>query len=98
MKILLEGHEPLDFDPSGSIAELARRVASTAGVALEADSHLLVIDAERFFELPLNRKDALARHLRDGESEEIALRLVPPTRCMHGSPAVPGHGFLCGWC
>lgn len=98
MKIRVEGHEPIEFDPARSIAELAQRVAAATGATLSADSHLLVVDSERFFESPQSRSDALAPHLRSAETDEIALRLCPVTRCMHGSPAVPERGFLCGWC
>lgn len=89
----------LEVAPEITLAALTVRAAEATGVTLAHDSHLLFFDADRFYELP-QEKSAIALSAVIGPDARgpIAIRLIPVERCMHGSPGVPGHGFLCGWC
>ena len=100
MRILLEDGAELELDDAISVTELAEALAERAGVDLRAQDHLLVLDPDRYWQAVRSKRDLpVAGCLRPEErGEPLPFRLVEQELCRHGSPAVPGRGFLCGWC
>ena len=93
-----EGRD-IELDESLSVGELTRLMAHAWGLDLEARNRgwlLSTDDGRAYAQGPERVTQSVAEFLRDTGSR--ALALAEQEVCMHGSPGVPGRGFLCGWC
>lgn len=86
----------LTIDASTTVAQLFARLHPDLDPAA-AGNWLLARADDANFVLNPQRMDLLVTYLFD-DGEPVPLRLERPPHCRHGSPEVPGRGFLCGWC
>jgi hypothetical protein len=96
VRVTLQMELDLDIDlrPETTPADLMALAAPAAQKLLAGDS--ILVRGDDFVLAPHeDRQTSLATWLR-GLSSPLKLHQVE--RCMHSSPAVPGKGFLCGWC
>jgi hypothetical protein len=84
----------VELDPETTPADLIAQATPAAQALLAGDS-LLVRGDDYVLAPHEDRQTKLATWLR---GLSLPLKLHQVERCMHGSPAVPGKGFLCGWC
>lgn len=89
----------LEIDETLSVGELTRQIARTFGADLGAQNRgwlLATEDGQAYAQSPARETQSVGEFLRGTSCRKVAL--AEQDLCMHGSPGVPGRGFLCGWC
>jgi hypothetical protein len=102
MRIKVHLEVELDVEASITPAALVGQVIEAAGrIPASLDTFLLVQGDQYIMSPQGQEKPPVGEWLARGEAkppEGATVRLHKADICMHGSPSVPGGGFLCGWC
>jgi hypothetical protein len=89
MQLTVNGYIAIDV-PADATARQVIEAAARAGAAFE--SAVVVYRNERYL-----APDETMATLGYVEGANVDIMSEPPP-CIHGSPCVPGKGYLCGWC
>jgi hypothetical protein len=102
MKIKVQLELELDVDASITPSALVQKVIEAAGLVPASSDTFLLVQGDQYIMSPqIEEKPPVGEWLARGEPkppEGLTVRLHRAETCMHGSPSVPGGGFLCGWC
>jgi hypothetical protein len=108
MKIALYQHT-FELPENATLAELA--TAAGAALKVPAGDPVVVSDDVGYYILYTGGISNVGAH-KDGDpralaptigerhpgATEIKIQACAEERCQHGSPGIPGYGYLCGWC
>jgi hypothetical protein len=102
MRIRVQLEIDLVVDPAAKPNAFVRQLSEAATRLLGGTESVLLVRGDDYI-LGAERSDAppLGEWLARGAASpppETTVRVHQVETCMHGSPSVPGQGFLCGWC